>query len=156
MTNDEVKQAVEEYFNEMLAKDADYLDHITDSWIYDAEDWFFDRVEKEGIKIFTNNTDYKYTKKIKELAGIFWGIALKRKEELYDEKYGERDAKLHLHYIIGEVFNLKGEFEKYKHHFKTFPTYDNVVSTDFENLLEHLKLLNDIESGKIESLKKGK
>ena len=139
MTKEEIKQSVEEYFKEMFAKDADYLDHITDSWIFDAEDWF---------KLKFSITDWNA-----EEIHWFCKFANDRFAELYDEKYGERDAKLHLYYLIGEIFNLKGEFEKYKHHFNTFPTYANVVSTYFENLLEHLKLLNDIENGKIESLK---
>lgn len=153
MTNEEIKQAVEDYFTEMFAKDTDYLDHITDSWIYDAEEWFLNRIEKEGIKIFTNDTDYEYTKETEELVGIFWGFALKKKEELYDEKYGARDAMYTLNWLIYDVKQLQCKFEFAKKHFKTFPTYDNVVSTDFANLLEHLQLLSDIENGKIESLK---
>ena len=141
MTEQEIKQVVEDYFNQMFAKDADYLDHITDSWIFDAEDWF---------KAKFNITDWNA-----EETHWFIKFANDRFAELYGEKYGERDAKLHLHFIIGEIFNLKGEFEKYKPYFKTFPTYNDVVSEDFKNLLEHLKLLNDIENGKIESLKKG-
>ena len=141
MTQEQIKQAVEEYFNDMFAKDADYLDHVTDSWIDDAEDWFVTYwYERHGDVTFKEGCEFRQH-------------ARKRFDELYDERYGGRDAKLHLYYIIGEVFNLKGEFEKYKHHFKTFPTYDNVVSTDFANLLEHLQLLSDIENRKIESLK---
>ena len=155
MTDEEIKQAVEEYFNEMFAEDADYLDHITDSWIYDAEDWFLNRIEKEGIKIFTNDTDYKYTKETEELDAIFWTIAIVRKNELYDEKYGARDTKLLLSSLIYQAKEFQGAFESLKHNLKVFPTFNNVVSTDINNLLEHLHILSDIENGKVESLEKG-
>lgn len=49
MTEQEIIQSVEDYFNEMLAKDADYLDHVTDSWIYDAEQWFLNLLRQKGI-----------------------------------------------------------------------------------------------------------
>lgn len=153
MTKEEIKQAVEEYFNEMFAEDADYLDHITDSWIYDAECWFLNRIEKEGIKVFTNDTDYVYTKETEELDAIFWTIVVVRKNELYDEKYGERDAKLILRGLVYQAKELQDTFESLKHNLKVFPTFNNVVSTDINNLLEHLHILSDIENDKIESLK---
>jgi len=147
MTNEEIKQAVEEYFKEMFAKDADYLDHITDSWIYDAEDWFRHKY---------NLPDWDESEDTPEEVEMFWKIARKRERELYDEKYGERDAKLILTSIIYRTKGLQSAFESFKHNLKVFPTFNNVVSTDINNLLEHLQTLSDIENGKIESLKKGK
>ena len=157
MKEQEIIQAVEDYFNEMLAKDADYLDHITDSWIYDAEDWFLNLLNKKGIKRFIlkeKECDYQEEVVI-DLAHIFWKIALERKNELYDEKYGARDAKILLNGLIWQAKELQNAFESLKHNLKTFPTFNNVVTTDLDNLLEHLQILSDIENGKIESLNKG-
>ncbi len=141
MTTEEIKQAVEEYFNEMLAKDADYLDHITDSWIYDAEDWLVNKYPEIDL-IGTSDTVDK-----------FWTIIVARKNELYDEKYGERDAKLILKGLVYQTKELQDTFECLKHNLKAFPTFNDVVSTDINNLLEHLQILSDIKNGKIESLK---
>lgn len=108
MKEQEIIQAVEDYFNEMLAKDADYLDHITDSWIYDAEDWFLNLLNKKGIKRFIlkeKECDYQEEVVI-DLAHIFWKIALERKNELYDEKYGARDAKILLNGLIWQAKEL--------------------------------------------------
>lgn len=151
MTEQKIKQAVEDYFKEMFAKDADYLDSITDSWIYDAEEWFLNLLRQEGIKIFTND---EYTKETEKLVWDFRGIALKRKNELYNEKYGERDAKIILNGLIWQAKELQNAFESLKHNLKTFPTFNNVVTTDLDNLLEHLQILSDIENGRVESLKK--
>lgn len=140
MTEKEIKQAVEDYFNEMLAEDADYLDHITDSWIYDAEKWFV--------------RNYSEIDVIGPTVNQFWTIAITRKNELYDEKYGARDAKFLLDNLIYKTKVLQGTFEGLKHNLKVFPTFNNVVTTDLDNLLEHLQILSDIENGKIESLKK--
>lgn len=145
MIEQEIKQAVEDYFNQMFAKDANYLDNITASWIYDAEDWFRNKY---------NLPDWDEFEDTPEEVKIFWKIARERKNELYDEKCGERDMKFLLNGIIYRAKNLQDSFECLKHNLKAFPTFNNVVSTDLNNLLEHLQILSDIENGKIESLKK--
>ena len=145
MIEQEIKQAVEDYFNQMFAKDANYLDNITASWIYDAEDWFRHKY---------NLPDWDEFEDTPEEVKVFWKIARERKNELYDEKYGERDMKFLLNGIIYRAKNLQDSFECLKHNLKAFPTFNNVVSTDLNNLLEHLQILSDIENGKIESLKK--
>ena len=157
MTKEEIKQAVEDYFNEMFAEDADYLDHITDSWIYDAENWFLDILEKQhGIKIFVDNEECdEYTPEVDGLVDEFWGIALPRHDELYDEKYGNRDAKHCLRGIKNDVKTLLEKYNSVKHHFKTFNAYTEAVTHQFEELEKYLQLLDDIENGKNESLKKG-
>lgn len=155
MTNEEIKQTVEEYFNEMFAKDADYLDHNTDSWIYDAESWFLTQLERQGFKLFTNDTGLKldYTQEAEEIVKNFWRVALKRKEELYDEKYGERDAKYSLYCIKNDVKTLLEKYNNVKHHFKKFKAYTEAVTYQFKELAKYLQLLDDIENDKVESLK---
>lgn len=150
MTEQKIKQAVEDYFNEMLSKDADYLDHVTDSWIYDAEEWFLKLLRQEGIKIFTND---EYTKETEKLVWDFRGIALKRYDELYDEKYGERDSLFELYKIVCDVKQMNKTFERVKHHFKKFDAYTNAVTEQFEELVKNLQLLDDIENDRVKSLK---
>jgi hypothetical protein len=137
MKEKEIIQAVEDYFIEMLSKDADYFDHITDSWIYDAENWFmkkyFSEIDAIGLHQFST-------------------IAIERKNEIYDEKYGVRDAKLLLSGLMWNAKELQNAFESIKHNLKVFPTFNNVVTKDIDNLIEHLQILSDIENGKIESL----
>lgn len=139
MKEQEIIQAVEDYFNEMLSRDADYFDHITDSWICDAENWFMKKYFSEIDDISLNQ---------------FSIIAIERKNELYDEKYGERDAKLLLNGLVYQTKELQDSFESLKHNLKVFPTFNDVVSTVISNLLKYLQILSDIENSKIESLKK--
>lgn len=140
MKEKEIIQAVEEYFNEMLSKDADYFDHITDSWIYDAEKWFMKKY-------------YPEIDAIGPTLNIFWEIAMSRKNELYDEKYGARDALFELDRMVCDVKQIHKTFERIKHNLKVFPTFNNVVTTDIDNLIEHLQILSDIENDRVESLK---
>ena len=137
MTNNEIKQAVDEYFKEMLKLDKDYVDHVTDSWIDDAESWFLARNKDVTLE-----------------EGCEFRQAVRKKfDEIYDEQFGTRDAILRLHVSIQKLKLLRSDFERDKKFFKKFPTYDNVVSTTFNNLCEYMQLLSDIEEGKIESLK---
>ena len=54
-----------------------------------------------------------------------------------------------------DVEQINKTFERIKHHFKKFNTYTEAVAYQFEELKKYLQLLNDIENGKVESLKKG-
>lgn len=153
MTEQEIIQSVEDYFNEMLAKDADYLDHVTDSWIYDAEQWFLNLLRQKGIKIYTDEMECDFQKEVVASCHIFWTLTLKRKDELYEEKYGKRDALFELDRMVCDVKQINKTFERIKHYFKKFNTYTNVVTEQFEELVKYLQLLNDIENDRIESLK---
>jgi hypothetical protein len=145
MKDEEIKQAVDEYFKEMLTLDKDYVDHVTDSWIEDAEMWF-------RAKYIVSST-ISSENEPSELS-VFYKLALKKFDEIYDEQFGTRDAILRLHTSIQKLKLLRSDFERDKKFFKTFPTYDNVISTTFNNLCEYMQLLSDIEEGKVESLKK--
>ena len=139
MTNEEIKKLVEEYFKEMLSKDVDYLDHVTDSWIDDAEDWF--------VKICKNfNVSF-------EEGCEFRQYARKRFREIYDEKYSARDALFELDRITCDVEQINKTFKRIKHHFKKFIAYTEAVTHQFEELEKCLQLLDDIENDRVESLK---
>lgn len=155
MTEQEIKEAVEEYFNEMHSKDSDYLDHVTDSWIYDAEDWFLNLLSEKGIKRFIlkkKECDYQ-EEVIIDLVNVFREIAIERFDKLYDEKYGERDALFELDRMVCDVALLNKTFKRVKHHFKKFNVYTDTVSEQFEELAKNIRLLYDIENGRVESLK---
>lgn len=144
MTNEEIKQAVEEYFNQMFAKDVDYLDHVTDSWIDDAEDWFVTYwYERRGDVIFEECCEFRQH-------------ARKRYDELYEEIYGERDALFELDRMVCDVKQINKTFERIKHHFKKFNAYTEVVGCQFKELEKQLQLLDDIENDRIKSLKQKK
>lgn len=151
MTEQEIKQSVEEYFNEMLSKDTDYLDHVTDSWIYDAEEWILEILKSKGTNISNENAEY--THEVKSYVYKFMDFARKRFDELYDERYGERDALFELDRMVCDVALLNKTFKRVKHHFKKFNVYTDTVSEQFEELAKNLRLLYDIENGRVESLK---
>ena len=135
MTNDEIKQAVEKFFQTAIEKDSNYIDHVTDSWIDDAEEWFVITYKNSNIS-FDDVCEFRRQ-------------ALKRFDEIYDEKYGERDAKYCLHRIGNDVKTLLEKYNSVKHQFKKFNAYTNAVSYQFEELVKYLQLLEDIENGKV-------
>jgi hypothetical protein len=112
-----------------------------------------DILEKEGMKIFTNDTDYEYTEEVETVVHKFWGFVQKEKDQRYDEKYGERDAKYCLHRIGIDVKTLLEKYNSVKHHFKKFNAYTEAVTYQFEELEKCLRLLDDIENDRVESLK---
>lgn len=153
MTPRRIKNFAVSYIDEQLKKNPDWLDCITYFWIYDAEEWFLEILQNNGMKIFTNDTDYVYTPEVEEIANRFCRFVQKEKDRKYNEMYGERDAKNCLHRIGNDVNTLKNNFEDIKCYFEKFSTINEMIRIDFEDLLEHLRLLENIENGKIESLK---
>lgn len=39
----ELEKYANEYFDKMIEKDPKFIDNCSDSWIYDAEEWFYDQ-----------------------------------------------------------------------------------------------------------------
>lgn len=148
-----IKNYAISYINNQLEQNPNWFDCITDSWIYDAENWFLDILEKEGMKIFTNDTDYEYTEEVETVVHKFWGFVQKEKDRRYEELYGERDAKYCLHRIGNDVKTLLEKYNSVKHHFKKFNAYTEAVTYQFEELEKCLQLLDDIENDRVESLK---
>lgn len=72
LTTEEIEKYCKEYFNKMLEKDTDYFKHCTDSWIYDAEEWFYNQ--------FDEYIDTKIVKDFKDTCRVIW-------QRMYDERY---------------------------------------------------------------------
>ena len=138
MTTEDIKQAVEEFFKIQLEKDTEYVDHVTDSWLYDAESWFITRTDKAPSQ---------------EEFYSFEELVQKRFDELYDKQYGTRDALFELDIVMYEVEQISKRFERIKHHFKKVPKLNDVIGSTFELLQDYLQTLSNMENGKIESLK---
>ena len=138
MTTEDIKQAVEEFFKIQLEKDTEYVDHVTDSWLYDAESWFITRTDKAPSQ---------------EEFYSFEELVQKRFDELYDKQYGTRDALFELDVVMYEVEQISKRFERIKHHFNKVPKFNDSISSTFESLQDYLQTLSDMENGKIESLK---
>ena len=119
------------------------------------EETVLDLKVKKGIKRFIlkkKECDYQ-EEVIIDLVNVFREIALERFDKLYDEKYGERDALFELDRMVCDVALLNKTFKRVKHHFKKFNVYTDTVSEQFEELAKNLRLLYDIENGRVESLK---
>lgn len=154
MTREKIKQKAHEFIDTQLNENPDWFDYITDSWIYDAENWFCEILEKEeDITLFTDDEDYEYTDDVKKYVEIFWGDVQDYFKEKYTERYGSRDAKYCLHRIGNDIKTLLEKYNSIKHHFKKFNAYTNAVTYQFEELVKCLQLLDNIENGKVESLK---
>lgn len=138
MTTEDIKQAVDEFFKIQLEKDTEYVDHVMDSWLYDAESWFITRTDKAPSQ---------------EEFYSFEELVQKRFDELYDKQYGTRDALFELDIVMYEVEQISKRFERIKHHFNKVPKFNDSISSTFESLQDYLQTLSDMENGKIESLK---
>ena len=138
MTTEDIKQVVEEFFKIQLEKDTEYVDHVTDSWLYDAESWFITRTDRAP----SQEEFYSFDKLIQ-----------KKFEELYDKQYGTRDALFELDRVMCDVEQISKTFERIKHHFKKVPKFNDAISSTFESLQDYLQMLSDMEKDKIESLK---
>jgi len=149
-----IKNYAISYISDQLEQNRNWFDCITDSWIYDAETWFLDVLEKQyGTTIFVDNDEYdEYTPEVEAIVHKFWGFVQKEKDRRYEELYGERDAKYYLHGIKDDVKTLLEKYNSVKHHFKKFNAYTETVAYQFEELEKYLQLLDDIENGKVESL----
>ena len=141
-----IKNYAVSYINSQLEQNPNWFDYITDSWIYDAENWFLDVLEKQ----YQYNA---YTEEVEEIVRKFWYFAQKEKDRRYEELYGERDAKYCLHNIGNDVKTLLEKYNSVKHHFKKFNACTEAVTYQFEELEKCLQLLDDIENDRVESLK---
>ena len=110
MSPRKIKNLAISYIAEQLEKNPEWFHYITDSWIYDAESWFLDILEKEGMKIFTNDTDYEYTEEVETVVHKFWGYVQKEKDRRYEELYGERDAFRALPGMIRRIKEVREAF----------------------------------------------
>lgn len=72
LTFEEIAKYSKEYFEEMLKIDNEYFKHCSDSWIYDAEEWFYDQ--------FDVHIDTKIVKDFKDTCRVIW-------QRMYDERY---------------------------------------------------------------------
>jgi hypothetical protein len=54
----ELEKYANEYFDKMFEKDQNFIDNCSDSWIYDAEEWFYDQfdvyIERKLVIDFLN------------------------------------------------------------------------------------------------------
>lgn len=156
MSPQRIKNYAIGYISSQLEQNPNWLDCITDSWIFDAENWFLDVLEKQyGMKIFEeDNGEYdEYTPEVDAIVRKFWHFVQKEKDKKYDEKYGERDAKYCLHRIGNDIKTLLEKYNSVKHHFKKFNAYTEAVTYQFEELEKCIQLLDDIENDRVESLK---
>lgn len=111
MTKEQVKQKACEYIDTQLEKNPDWLDCISDSWIYDAEGWFETSLIRDGFKIYTNDEDYEYTPEGQELHDMFWEESFKYLEKKDIEINGVRDG---VAYLKGCLYDIKRLEEKVK------------------------------------------
>ena len=120
MSPQKIKNFAISYIAEQLEKNPDWFNCITDSWIYDAENWFLDVLEKQyGMKIFEeDNGEYEeYTPEVNNIVEKFWGFVQKEKDRRYEELYGERDAFLALPGMIRYIKEIQQSFYSVQEHY---------------------------------------
>ena len=113
MTIDEVKAKAHAYIDGQLLMNPNWLDTITDSWIYDAENWFDEylRFEKK-MSIWEDWEEGIYTSEAQEYHNIFWNEALEYKDKKEIEINGVRDGIEMLRNCMYEVQGLQKQLEK--------------------------------------------
>jgi len=117
MSPRKIKNLAISYIAQQLENNPEWFCCITDSWIYDAENWFLDILEKQGMKIFTNDTDYEYTEEVNTVVHKFWGFVQKEKDCRYEELYGERNAFLALPGMIRYIKKVQEGFDSAKEYY---------------------------------------
>jgi hypothetical protein len=117
MSPRKIKNLAISYIAQQLENNPEWFSCITDSWIYDAENWFLDILEKQGMKIFTNDTDYEYTEEVNTVVHKFWGFVQKEKDRRYEELYGERNAFLALPGMIRYIKKVQEGFDSAKEYY---------------------------------------
>ena len=128
MTQEEIKQKAHEFIDTRLKENPDWCDCVTGSWIYDAENWFCEILEKEkDITLFTNDEDYYYTDDVKKYVEIFWDEVQDYFKEKYIERYGSRDGKEYLKGTIYDLKQVKKKFEKAVEYLKNHESYSETI-----------------------------
>lgn len=116
MSPRKIKNLAISYIAEQLEKNPDWFCYITDSWIYDAESWFLDVLEKQyGMKIYDEYDEY--TSEVKTIVDKFWGYVQKEKDRRYEELYGERDAFCALPGMIRYIKKVQEGFDSAKEYY---------------------------------------
>lgn len=114
MKDSVIKKAAKDYIADQLKQNRDWLRCITDSWIYDAEDWF---CSKFGITIYDGEHDENDENDPNTIVQKFWKYALAEKDRVYEQKYGERDAFLALPGMIGYIKKVQEGFDSAKEYY---------------------------------------
>ena len=96
------------------------MDNVTDSWLFDAEDWF---------KLKYNITDWN-----SEDTYWFCKFLNDKFVELYSEKYGKRDVLFELDKVAYDVWQISKMFERIKQRFKKISKFNDAISSTFETL----------------------
>lgn len=148
MTPQKIKNYAVSYIAEQLEKNPDWFKCITDSWIYDAENWFLDVLEKQyGMKIFEEDGgEYdEYTPEVERLVRRFWFFIRKEKEKRYEELYGERDAFLALPGMIRYIKEVQQSFDSVKEHYiQDSPTREGHCNHVLELLQQAICEMEDL------------
>ena len=91
----ELEKYANEYFDKMMEKDPKFIDNCSDSWIYDAEEWFYDQfdvyIERKLVVDFLN------------MCRAIW-------KRHYDELYAYEDYSKIL--TSGDLFNKIVELQR--------------------------------------------
>ena len=145
MSPRKIKNLAITYIAEQLEKNPDWFHYITDSWIYDAESWFLEILEKQGMKIFTNDTDFEYTEEVETVVRKFWGYVQKEKDRRYEELYGERDAFRALPGMIRYIKDVREAFDIMKNHYiQDSPTREGHCNHVLELLQQAIYEMEDL------------
>lgn len=143
-----IEKAAKDYITNQLDQNPDWLRCITDSWIYDAENWFLDMLEKQyGMKIFEeDNGEYdEYTPEVNSIVEKFWGFVQKEKDKKYEELYGERDAFCALPGMIRYIKEVQQSFDSVKEHYvQDSPTREGHCNHVLELLQQAIYEMEDL------------
>jgi 5-methylthioribose kinase len=74
LTTEQIEKYVNQYFDEMIAKDSNYIGNCDSSWIYDATDWLCmreefqqDYIHEDSVREFANYSRVIWNKMYNDL-----------------------------------------------------------------------------------------
>lgn len=157
LTKEQIESYVKQYFDEMLAKNTNYIGDCDSAWIYDATDWLCMREEFQH--------DYLHEDSVRDFAKC----AQLKWTELYNDYYGYKDNSYIFtsDVIKNDILKIKteiknaGEFlcsEKYtthltqeqldkrKHEFRKLEVMINGVLWALNKITNELRLEDPVEA----------
>lgn len=130
--NMQIYAIAENYIKDLISKDPDWFNHISDCWIFEACEWY-----SQTYQVPEND----------ERFNIFRDYALNIKEKLYMEKYAVQDCKQFINNLVGDLTNASSILHSYfpyiMNRYSVPETCDKVFG-DIENLKKSLNGLKKI------------
>ena len=126
----ELEKYANEYFDTMIEKDPKFIDNCSDSWIFDAEEWFYEQ--------FDEYIERKLTFDFLNMCKAIW-------KRHYDElhAYDEYSNKITYDYVFNKVVDLQRDLYPAQKYLCHAPWASHLTEEQAKKRLEKFKSINN-------------